>query len=436
MDEGSRSILFIFLLILLNAFFAASEIAIISLNKNKITQLANEENKKAKMLLELIQEPSKFLTIIQVGITFAGFLASAWTAVSFSSILAAMIQQIEIPFIQMISEEISLVVITMTLAFITLVLGELVPKRLALQYAEEISMFAVKPILLISKLMSPFVKVLMFSTDFFARLFGGGQEAQEEQVTEEEIRIMIDVGEEKGIINETEKEMIDGIFEFDNILAREVMTPRTNVFAMEMNMPVEELVDKVVEEQYSRIPIYENDIDNIIGILYMKDLLGQMRKRKVEDIEIRKILRPAYFVPETKNIDSLFRELQHSQNHMAILIDEYGGVSGILTIEDLLEQIVGNISDEYDEDDKEIEKLDQNTYLVNGLVSINEINQTLDLKLPSDHFDTVGGFVISLIGNIPKEDEEHVVEYENLIFKVEKINEKRIEKLKLCIQSA
>lgn len=426
-------ILLIFILILINAFFASSEIAIISVNKNKLSALAEEGNKKAELLLRLVKEPSKFLATIQVGITLAGFLASASAAVSISNVVAGLLDKTNIAFIRAASHQIALILVTILLSFITLVLGELLPKRLALQNSEKIAMFAVKPIIFISKITAPFVKILTLSTGFFARLLGSTGEDMDEKVTEEEIRMMIHVGEESGVINETEREMIDGIFQFDDILAKEIMTPRNHVFAVNVEEDIEKLIDEIIEEQYSRIPVYEEDIDNIIGILYMKDLFAKGIKGDFKDISIREIIRPAYFVPETKNIDALFRELQKSRNHMAILIDEYGGFSGILTIEDLMEEIFGNISDEYDEEKNEIEKIDGNTYIIDGMASINDINEELDLSLPSDNFDTIGGFVIDLLGNIPKEDEEHIVEFENLVFKVEKLDEKRIEKVKLYI---
>lgn len=436
-DSILLQLILIFILVLINAFFAASEIAVISLNKTKINYMANDGDKKAKLLVKLLEEPSKFLATIQVGITMAGFLASASAAVSISEYAAKCISKLGIPFVSAASDEISLVLVTVLLSFITLVLGELLPKRIAMQNAEGIAMFAVKPIIFISKFTLPFVKVLTASTNFFARIFNVKSEKTEEEVTEEEIRMMIDVGEENGVLNETEKEMIDGIFEFDNTLAKEIMTPRTNVFTININTPVQELIDEVLEEQYSRIPVYEEETDNIIGILFMKDLFAVLRKNNIEELSIRKLLRPAYFVPETKNIDKLFRELQKSKNHMAVLIDEYGGVSGIVTIEDLIEEVMGNIFDEYDEDyesSEYIQKLDNTTYIVNGMVSIDEINETLDVELPSEHFDTIGGFVIDLLGSIPKENEENIVEYENLTFKVEKVNEKRIELLKICLQ--
>jgi putative hemolysin len=433
MDIGPSSILlifiFLFFLILLNAFFSASEMAIVSLNKNKITHLASEGNEKAKLLLKLLREPSKLLATIQIGITLAGFLASASAATTISAPLAKLLGKISIPA----SNEIALLIVTVILAYITLVFGELFPKRVALQNSESIAMFSVKPILFVSTIALPFIKVLTCSTNMLVKIFGIKTDNLEEKISEEEIRMMINVGEENGVINETEKDMIDGIFEFDNTLAKEIMTPRTNVFALDINTPIEELIDKVIEEQYSRIPVYEDEIDDIIGVLYMKDMLSGIRKCNLTQDSIKSLLRQPYFVPETKNIDALFKELQSSNNYMALLIDEYGGFSGIVTMEDLIEEVMGNIFDEYDENNIYIKKIDTNTYLVNGLASIDEINDALDMTLPTDNADTISGFVIDILGAIPKEDEEHTIEYENIVFKIEKIVEKRIEQLKIYI---
>lgn len=423
-------LLLIIILIFVNAFFAASEMAIVSLNKTKITHLANEENKKAKTLLKLMEEPSRFLATIQVGITLAGFLASASAATSLSEPLAELLSRLRVPG----SAQIALILVTIMIAYFTLVLGELVPKRLALQNSEKIAMAVVNPILFISKITLTFVRILTFSTNIIMRMLGIRDETIEEKVSKEEIMMMIDVGEETGILNQTEKEMIDGIFDFDDTLAKEVMTPRTDVFAVDIDAPAEELINEVLEEQFSRVPVYEEDIDNIIGILYMKDLFIQLREGESTKEDLRDLLRIPYFVPETKNIDELFRELQSTKNHMAILIDEYGGFSGIVTIEDLIEEIVGNIFDEYDDIVLEdITKIDASTYIVNGAASIDDINEALHVNLPSDYYDTIGGFVIDLLGSIPREDEHLIVEYENLTFRIEKMEEKRIEELKICI---
>jgi putative hemolysin len=433
MDNGPSSILlellFILVLVLINAFFAASEMAIVSLNKNKVNRLVEEGNVKAKYLLKLLNEPSKFLATIQVGITLAGFLASASAATNISKHLSNVLNKFSIPG----SNEISVVVITVLLSYVTLVFGELFPKRIALQKSEQIAMFAIKPILFVSKITSPFVKMLTASTNILVKIFGMNLDNLEEKVSEEEIRSMIKVGEENGVINEIEKDMIDSIFKFDDTLAKEIMTPRINVFALELDTPIDELLNQISEEQYSRIPIYENDIDNIIGVLYMKDLFIQLKNKDIDNINVKTLLRPAHFVPETKNIDALFRELQSTNNHMAILIDEYGGFSGIVTIEDLIEEIMGNIFDEYDENTDYIKKIDSNTYLINGLIPIDEVNESLNINLPSDDIDTIGGFVVTLLGTIPKDDDDSTIEYDNLKFKIEKVNEKRIEELKVYI---
>lgn len=422
-------LLLILVLVLINAFFVASEMAIVSLNRNKVNLLAEEGNAKAKYLLKLLDEPSKFLATVQVGITLAGFLASASAATNISKHLSYVLDKFNIPG----SDEISVVVITILLSYITLVFGELFPKRIALQKSEQIAMFSIRPILFISKMTSPFIRMLTASTNVLVKIFGMNLDNLEEKVSEEEIRSMIKVGEENGVINEIEKDMIDGIFKFDDTLAKEIMTPRTSVFGLEVNTPIDELLNQVAEEQYSRIPVYENDIDNIIGVLYMKDLFIQLKNKNISSLNIKNLLRPAYFVPETKNIDALFRELQNTKNHMAILIDEYGGFSGIVTIEDLIEEIMGNIFDEYDDNTDDIKKIDSNIYLVNGLIPIDDINESLNINLPSDDIDTIGGFVVTLLGTIPKDDDDSVVEYNNLKFKIEKVNEKRIEELKIYV---
>ena len=434
MESGPGKIimelLLIFILIIINAFFAASEMAMVSLNKTKISILEADGNEKAILITKLLNEPSRFLATIQVGITLTGFLASAFAATSISKYFTEFLKSFNI----YASESISVIIITIVMSYLTLVLGELFPKRVALNNSEKISMLVVKPVLFFSKITLPFVKLLTLSSNVLLRIFKIDSTDLEEKVSEEEIRMMINVGEEAGVINITEKEMIDGIFQFDDTLAKEIMTPRTNVFAMDIETPLDELVDKVLTEQYSRIPVFEEDIDNIIGVLYMKDLFVKIRHSEIETTDIRQLLRPAYFVPETKNIDTLFKELQNTKNHMAMLIDEYGGFSGVVTIEDLIEEVMGNIFDEYDDSDDYIKKIENNAYIVDGLVSINDINEALNLDLPSDNYDTIGGFVIDLMGSIPKENETTVIEYKNIVFKIEKVEEKRIDKLKISLK--
>lgn len=422
-------LILILILTVINAFFSAVEMAVVALNKRRVSYLAEEGNKKAHIILNLLDDPSNFLATIQVGITLAGFFASAYAATTLSTRFAVYLDKISIPY----SSKVAVIVITILLSYITLVLGELFPKRIALQHSEIIAMAFIRPILFISKIMIPFVKLLSGSTNLIMKLFNLSTENVENKVSEEEIRSIIELGQESGIFNQSELQMIERIFEFDDKVAKEVMTPRTEVFGIDIDNVFSRSVKDIMEEKYSRIPVYKDDTDNIIGILYIKDLFVEIMKISIDNIDIKPLLRTPYFVPENKNIGVLFKELQSTKNHMAILIDEYGGFSGIVTIEDLIEEVMGNIFDEYDDNEQYISKLDENTYLVSGLLSIYEVNEFLDLELKSDNSDTIGGFVMELLGSIPKEGEENTVEYENIIFKVEKIDEKRIEVLKIYI---
>lgn len=426
----TSQLILILILTLLNAFFSSAEMAIVSLNKNKIKVLAEGGDKNAQLLEKLMEEPTKFLSTIQVGITFAGFFSSASAAIGLSESFALFLSKYNIPY----AKKISLIVITIVLSYVTLVFGELYPKRIALQKSEQIAMFSVRPIIYVSKVTLPFIKLLSISTNILIKLTGMDIENLEEKVSKEEIKSLVEVGQEHGVINETEKEMINSIFEFDDKLADKVMTPRTEVYLININTPLNEYLDELLEEKYSRIPVYEDDIDNVIGVLYMKDFIVQARKHGFENVNIREILHSPYFVPETKNIDQLFKELKNSKKHMAILIDEYGGFSGIVTIEDLIEEVMGDIDDEYDDDEPYINKIDSNTFIVNGLLSIDDLNNNLDLNLVSDDCETISGFLINYIGRIPKDSEEKIIEYENIIFKIEEVKEKRIEKIKICIQ--
>ncbi|MBN1050118.1 hemolysin family protein [Clostridium botulinum] len=426
----TSQIILIVILTLLNAFFASAEMAIVSLNKNKIKILAEEGDKKAIILLKLMEEPTKFLSTIQVGITLAGFFNSASAATGISEDLARYLSGFNVPY----SNKIALIIVTIVISYITLVFGELFPKRIALKKSEAIAMFSVRPVLYVSKITAPFIKLLSASTNILVSLAGLDKEGLDEKVSKEEIKSLVEVGQEHGVINETEKEMINSIFEFDDKLADEVMTPRTEVYLINIDKPLEEYLDELLEEKYSRVPVYEEDIDNIIGILYMKDFILEARKHEFENVNIREILHPPYFVPETKNIDDLFNELKSSKKHMAILIDEYGGFSGIVTIEDLVEEVMGNIDDEYDEEECFVQKIDSNTFIVNGLMPIDDLNDYLHIQLVSDECDTISGFLINIMGKIPNNIEEKVIEYENIIFKIESVKEKRIEKIKICIQ--
>lgn len=321
------------------------------------------------------------------------------------------------------------IIVTVVIAFITLVLGELAPKRIALENSERIAMWVAYPIHFLAKATAPAVRFLTSSTEIVTRLLGSTDKGIQDHITEEEIRLMINVGEEKGIFQNTETDMINSIFEFDDTVVKEVMTPRTDMKAVNADVTMDEILDLIVEENFSRVPVYEETIDKIIGVLYVKDLFGIIRRGEEKTVNLRSILREAHFVSEYKKINELFKEMQKSKSHIAIVIDEYGGTAGLITIEDLLEEIVGNIFDEYDEEIIESEKIDENTWVVSGMIDIDELNDILDTELPDDEFDTISGKFLSISGKMPEVGD--VVEFEGLYVEIVEVDDKRISKLKV-----
>lgn len=421
-------IIVLFVLIFLNAFFAMTEIAFISLNDAKISKQAKEGDKKAIQILKMLKNPSKFLATIQIGITLAGFLSSAFASDAFADKLAPVLEN-WIPLGIGVWKGTSIVIITMILSYFTLVFGELVPKRLAMRNHEKIAYATIGVIRAISLITAPFVKLLTFSTNVISKLFGVS-ENEEETVTEEEIRMMVDVGEEKGTIEEEEKELINNIFEFNDKTVAEVMIHRTDVFAIDVNADIYEMLDTIDEYKYSRIPVYEDTIDEIVGILYIKDLLKYVTAHK--KIKIKSIMREAYFVSEHKMINDLFKELQKNKTQICIVIDEYGGTAGVITMEDILEELVGNIFDEYDEVEPDYEKIDDNTFLINGSVSIYDLRKILNIEIPEGDYDTLSGYLTEKLGRIPEDDENPIVETPLVTYKIEEYEDKRIKLVKAC----
>lgn len=422
-------LLILLVLILCNAYFAATEIAFISLNDAKIQKQAQAGNKKAIQIAKMLKEPSKFLATIQIGITLAGFLSSAFAADAFAQDLAVWLNQM-LPMITVETfRAIAIVVITIILSFFTLVFGELVPKRLGMKYYEKISYATIGVIRFISILAAPFVKILTSVTNFISKIFGIS-ENEEEIVTEEEIKMMVDEGEEKGTIEQDEKMMINNIFEFNDKTVSEVMTHRTEVYAIEIHEDLNKIFNEINELTYSRIPVYEETIDNIKGILFVKDILKKLSNH--EKIVISEICREAYFVSESKPINELFKDLQKNKKQMAIVIDEYGGTAGIVTMEDLLEEIVGNIFDEYDEVENDYEKIDDNTYRIHGTVSINQVKKILNVNIPEGEYDTLSGYLLELLGRIPEEGEKPEIETKDVLYKIEEFSDKRILWVKAC----
>ena len=419
------------ILILLNAYFAASEIAFISLNDAKIEKQAKEGNKKAKQIEKMLKEPSKFLATIQIGITLAGFLSSAFASDTFAEMLAPNLYQL-MPFISLSAwKSISIIVITIILSFFTLIFGELVPKRLAMKHYEKIAFATIGVIRAISIVTSPFVKLLTVCTNGVSKLFGVG-ENEEESVTEEEIKMMVSQGQEKGTIKREEQELINNVFELNDITVSEIMRHRKDIFAVDINISTEELLEELSQEEYrySRIPVYEETIDEIKGILYVKDVLKNINKKS---FKVKNVVKEAYFVSQNRLINEVFRELQKNKKQIAIILDEYGGTAGLITMEDILEELVGDIYDEYDEEEKEFEKIDDNTYILSGSLPIYDVNKLLDADIPEGDYDTISGYLQDKLGRIPEDDEEPpIIDTEKVTYKIEEYEDRRIIKIKAC----
>ena len=429
-----KTLLMIFL-ILVNGFFSCSEIAVISLNDKKIEKLADQGNKKAKKVRKLTENSSRFLSTIQIGVTLAGFFMSASAAQTYAPLIASAIVRgnANLASKQGLIETVASIVITLLMSYLSLVFGELVPKKIAMAKPERIS-FAFAPILLaVSTVARPFVRLLSASTNGVLRLLGIDPNAEEEQVTEEEILMLVDAGEEKGVLEDTQSEMIKNIFEFDDMNAGDIMTHRVDMTTVEADEPVTTVIDAAIQDGYSRIPVYDDDPDNIVGIVYVKDLLQFIGEDIPKNTSIRKVMRDAYFVPESKKCGDLFTEMTEKRVQMCVVVDEYGGTAGIVTIEDIIEAIVGDIEDEYDEEGDEISKINDNVYTVDGITDIDEVDELIGVNLPEGDYDTVGGFIISRLGYIPQNGNNDTVEYKNLKFTVLSVEERRIDKVKIEI---
>lgn len=423
-------------LIFINAFFAASELAFVHINENKVRIKADEGDKKAKKLYKLISQPSRFLSTIQIGITLAGFLSSAFAADFFAGPLAQFIYDLGVPISLGVLNTIAVVVITIILSYFTLVFGELVPKQLALQKPEEISNIAVGPISFLAFVCSPIVKFLTFSINTVLRLFRVDPNAEEEEATEEDIRMMIDLGDERGTIKAEERQMIENVFEFNDKIVTDISTHRTDMAAFNIHLGLDEVIEEINKYRFTRFPVYEDDLDNIVGILHVKDLLLYIQSDRSETFHLKEVIREPYFVLESQPIDVLFSNMKQNNIHIAIVLDEYGGTEGLVTIEDVIEEIVGEISSESIEPghlEEKMEQISSNQYRLEGTLRLWELEDLLNIDFPSEEFDTISGFLIHELGYIPSKGEKPVITYKNLHFEVEKVLENRIEQIVLTV---
>ena len=428
MDSIPQQIILQVILILVNAFFAMTEIALISLNSSKLQMLAEEGDKTAGKLLKLLDEPSNFLSTIQIGITLAGFLGSAFAADNFAERLVSLVYY-DIGF-QLISEStlntLAVIVVTLILSYFTLVFGELVPKQIAMQKPLQVARISCGVVSAIAKILHPIVWLLAASTNGILRLLHLKTEAEEETVSEEEIRMMVDLGEARGAIQSEEKEWIENVFEFGDLLTKDVMVHSSDVEAIPADASDTEIIETIQRTGLSRYPVYEDDINDVLGILNAREFL--LERTTGSQKPLKELLRPAYFVPDTLSASALMQDMQSKKVHFAVVVDEYGDLTGIVTMEDLLEEIVGNIYDEFDPSEPaEIEAVSPGLWRVSGGADIEEVAETVGVELPDDlEFDTLGGLVISQLHTIPKDGSILDVEAYGMAIHVDQIEERRI----------
>lgn len=431
MEDPSQNLIlqFVLLLILtlLNAFFSASEMALVSLNRSRVEQKAEEGDKKFIRLLSVLENPNNFLSTIQVGITFISLLQGASLSASLGGVIASWFR--DFVWAQTAGSVISLVFLT----YISIVLGELYPKRIAMNLKENLAVISAPVIIFLGKIVSPFVWLLSASTNLLSRITPMQFDDADEKMTRDEIEYMLSNSEET--LDAEEIEMLQGIFSLDELMAREVMVPRTDAFMIDINDDTQENIQEILKQNFSRIPVYDDDKDKIVGVLHTKRLLDAGFRDGFDNIVLRKILQEPLFVPETIFVDDLLRQLRNTQNQMAILLDEYGGVAGIVTLEDLLEEIVGEIDDETDKAEQFVREIGEHTYIVLGTMTINEFNDYFDVDLESDDVDTIAGYYLTGVGNIPDQDSRETFEVDtkekHLALTNDKVKDGRVTKLKV-----
>lgn len=425
-------ILPIFLLLFLAGVCSACETSILTVPKSLIKDLTKANSKSAILIDKLQSDPESVIAVSKVGFIIGLSLAAFISGLFSIEVLSPVLQTSNVKFLQLYSDLISVVIFVPIFSFIAIIFCDLIPKSIAKKFPLQIAKILVIPFYYYLITVTPIANLLTKVTNIILSPFKDQTSFTESRVSEEEFKILLEEGRKTGTIDKTEQELITSIFEFTDTIAKEVMIPRTDVVAIDINTPREKLVNIVLEEGYSRIPVYSGSIDNIVGIIYTKDLIGLLEHREV--IVLYDIIRPAYFVPETKKISVLLRELQQQKIHMAIVIDEFGGTEGIITLEDIIEEIVGEIHDEYDEELKEIESASDGTYLVNARINIKDFNQKFQTNIPENpDYETLSGFFHKISGKIPEMGEEIV--YEDLKFVIVKKSLRRIRQVKVIFIS-
>jgi len=406
-------------LIILSAFFSSAETAITSISRVKVEDLIQKKRPGSRALGWLKEYSSTMLATILVGNNFVNISASALATTLSISMMGDM-------GFGGTAYALGAAIGAMTLAI--LVFGEIIPKTVAIRNAEHLALFAAPVIRVMGVVLFPVIKVLIFISTPFVKMFGGRMPKRGPFLTVEEIKMLLSIGEREGIIEEEEREMISSIFEFGKTIVREVMTPKPDAQCVDVNTPIKDIIALIVDGGHSRIPVYEGNIDNIIGVVYAKDLL-KTATLGVGSVNLRDILRKALFIPEDKRVDDLLHEMQAARTHIAIVVDEYGGTAGLVTMEDLVEEVVGEIYDEFEKKVKAVEKVDENTTILDARMNVSDINEHMNVSLPEGDYDTLGGFIFSLLGKVPAVGDQ--VQFENIIISVERVHRRRITRAKI-----
>lgn len=432
-DPGSQSLLLQFVILLIltlfNAFFSASEMALVSLNRSKVEQKAEEGDKRYRRLLDVLENPNNFLSTIQVGITFISLLQGASLSASLGHVISGWLGN------SATARTAGSIIALIFLTYVSIVLGELYPKRIAMNLKDRLAIVSAPIIIFLGKIVSPFVWLLSASTNLLSRITPMTFDDADEKMTRDEIEYMLTNSEET--LDAEEIEMLQGIFSLDEMMAREVMVPRTDAFMIDINNDAQSNIEGILSQNFSRVPVYDDDKDRVVGVLHTKRLLEAGFKTGFDTIDLRKILQEPLFVPETIFVDDLLKALRNTQNQMAILLDEYGGVAGLVTLEDLLEEIVGEIDDETDTAEQFVREIDENIYIVLGTMTLNEFNDYFETELESDDVDTIAGYYLTGVGSIPNQEEKVAYEIDSKDKRITLINDKvkdgRITKLKVLL---
>lgn len=426
MNQIIQQIVLILVLIVLNGFLAAAEIALVSARRAIMKMEADAGSKPAQRVLKLTEDPSSFMAAIQIGITLVGFGASATAAVTLSQPLAEWLTSLGVPWVSTVASGLAVFAVTLVISYVTLVVGELAPKRLGLQRAESVAKFVSGPVTFLQKGTAPLIWILARSTDVVARLLGVRPGSVRPGVTEEEIKLLVT---EQGTLLEDEKRMIHEIFELGDMVAKEIMVPRVDMRMLEDTTRVGEAIGVFRQSGYSRLPVFSGDADTVVGIAMLKDLVGPVASGRLDE-PVGAFVRPAVFVPETKPILVMLKDMQAAHNHLAIVVDEYGGTAGLVTIEDIVEEIIGEVVDEFDRERRYITTISPDDWVVDGLLSVHEANETLGWDLPvSEEYETVAGWMLVQLGHIPTGGE--VVRHHDLVVRVDAVRRRRIARLRV-----